>query len=42
MLIDTGEEVTNTYQKSTGYLGIKDFEHMKIFNELLLKFEKPD
>jgi len=29
------------YQESSRYLGIKDNESMKIFNELLLKFEKP-
>jgi IS5 family transposase len=34
--------VTSIYQKSSRYLGIKDNEPMKIFNELLLKFEKPD
>src|SRR5665811_1687592 len=34
--------VASIYQKSSRYLGIKDNESMKIFNELLLKFEKPD
>ena len=34
--------VASIYQKSSKYLGIKDNESMKIFNELLLKFEKPD
>ena len=30
------------FQESSRYLRIKDKESMKIFSDLLLKFEKPD
>jgi hypothetical protein len=36
------QEVRNIFQKSSGYPEIKDNEPKKIFNELLLKFEKSD